>query len=225
MKKIVLFFVIFLVSVLKAQTTITKVLKDFKTLKVYNGIDVELIKSDKQEITISGEKAEKVKLREENDVLKISLRFPETMADGNVKVAVYFTKPILIIDGNEGSYIIGKDIDQPILDVKAQEGAYINLSTKTKDLTVKTTSGGVVKLTGSTENQTVKSDLASTYHGYNLEVENVSYVKAGSGAKAEVHSGNTLDAKVTFGGTILYKGQPEIIKEKRVIGGSIESRN
>lgn len=226
MRKI-LFFKLFLFSfIVFSQTTISRKLNDFDILKVYNGIDIELVKSEKQELFISGEKSDKVKIKEKNGVLKIKLSFPETIADGKVKVILYFNKPISIIDANEGVSITSKEeINQNHIEIKAQEGAFINLDVHTKHLTVKASSGGIIKLLGNTKNQTAKLDLGATYHGFDLKVENMSTIHAGSGAKAEVDTGETLKAKVSFGGTILYKGQPEFIEEKKVIGGTIEDRN
>jgi len=54
-----------------AQNKITKDLGSFKTLKVYNGIDVKLVKSDKTYAVITGEKSAKVRFKADNDRLKI----------------------------------------------------------------------------------------------------------------------------------------------------------
>ena len=50
-------------------------------------------------------------------------------------------------------------------------------------------------------------------------------IKAGTGSKAEVNAGETLFAKVSFGGSILYKGDPEVIKNKKTAGGIIKQMN
>jgi SHS2 domain-containing protein len=224
MKRLI-YIPILLVSFLCSAQRIARTVKDFKNLKVYNGIDIELIQSDKQELIITGEKAEKVKVKESGKTLKIMLRLPETTADGKVKVVLYFNKDISVIDANEGVTLTCKSIKQGHIEVKAQEGAFVNMVVETKYLLVKGSSGGVVKLTGTTKNEDVKLDLGATYHGYKLETENVTNVKAGSGSKAEILAGDSLKAKVTFGGTILYKGNPEFFSEKKVIGGTIEDRN
>lgn len=224
MKRLI-YIPILLFSFLCSAQRIARTVKDFKNLKVYNGIDIELIQSDKQELIITGEKAEKVKVKESGKTLKIMLRLPETTADGKVKVVLYFNKDISVIDANEGVTLTCKSIKQGHIEVKAQEGAFVNMVVETKYLLVKGSSGGVVKLTGTTKNEDVKLDLGATYHGYKLETENVTNVKAGSGSKAEILAGDSLKAKVTFGGTILYKGNPEFFSEKKVIGGTIEDRN
>lgn len=225
MKQILFLKLCFFSIITFAQTTVTKQLNDFEILKVYNGIEIELIKSEKQEIIVTGEKADKVRIKQQGKKLKVSLRFPETTADGKVKAILYFNKDINVIDANEGVTLTCKELNQNHVEIKAQEGAFMNLVVNTKHLTVKSSSGGVIKLSGEAKNQTVKLDLGATYHGYNLKVENISRVSAGSGAKAEVDSGETLNARVSFGGTILYKGKPEVLEEKKVIGGTIERSN
>ena len=208
--------------ILFAQTTITKVLGDFDKLKIYNGIELELIKSEEQKLEITGEKAEKVKVKNNNGILKITLKFPDLSADGKVSIKLYYNKEIKVIDGNEGATITGKDIDQAQLEVKSQERAFINLVIKTKHLKVKSSSGGIIKLTGSSKNQDIDVDLYGIYHGYGLTVSDNTSIRAGSGAKAEVNAGETLNAKVSFGGSIFYKGNPEVIKDKKVAGGIIK---
>jgi len=218
--------ILFLLSIsLHSQTTITKTLGDYSILKVYNGIELELIKSDKQELIITGEKSEKVKVKNVNNTLKIYLKFPETLANGKVKVVLYYSKTINTIDANEGATITAKNFKQSQLEVKTQEGALINMVIETKHLTVKSVSAGVVKLTGTTKNQSVEVSDSGVYHGYNLKATDASIIRAAIGGKAEVHVGETLDAKIRFGGTIFYKGKPEVLKTKKVLGGTIEAKN
>ena len=114
---------------------------------------------------------------------------------------------------------------QQQIEIKAQEGAFINMVVNVKHLKVKTSSGAVIKLSGTTKNQTVEANLGGMYHGYKIDVSDLNYVRAGSGSKVEVQSGETLDAKVSFGGSIFYKGTPEVFKDKKVIGGVIEQRS
>lgn len=210
---------------LASSQTITKKLGLFTTIKVYNGIDLELIKSNETKIIITGEKAEKVNLKNKNNTLKVSLRFPETTADGKVKITLYYESLLEVIDANEGAIITGRGIKQPQIEIKAQEGAFINMVVNVKHLKVKSSSGAVIKLSGTTKNQTVDANLGGMYHGYKLIVSDFNYIRAGSGSKVEIQSGETLDAKVSFGGSIFYKGTPEVFKDKKVIGGVIEQRS
>ncbi len=229
MKKITFICVILLSYVTVAQTTITKNLGDYSTLKVYNGIEVELIKSNDQKLEVTGEKSELVKIKNVNNTLKISLPFSikpaENSAEGKIFVKIFYNKNIALIDGNEGATITGKDFNQDKVAVNAQERAFITLSTTANYISVRSSSGGIIKLSGTAKNQDVDVDLYGIYHGYNMNVSGNSTVKAGTGAKAEVLAGEVLNAKVSFGGSIFYKGNPEVVKDKKVIGGIIQKRN
>lgn len=230
MMKRTIFLIAIIVSLpLVSQTKISKNLGDYSELKVYNGIEVELIKSDKQALEITGDKSERVKVKNVDNTLKLTMKFSikpsENAAEGKVLIKLFYNKKIDIIDANEGATITGKDFNQEILEVNSQERAFINLTSSVKTLKVRTSSGGIVKLSGTVENQEVDVDLYGTYHGFNMKVTGNSTVKAGTGAKAEILAGSTLNAKVSFGGSIFYKGNPKVIKDKKVIGGIIQKRN
>jgi len=225
MKKLLTLVSLFTIFSIYSQDTIKKAVGDFTTLKVYNGIGVELIKSDKQEIVITGEKAQKVNVKTTRNILKLYLPFPESLANGKVKIILYYSKDIDIIDANEGASITAKEFKQSKVEIKTQEMAFINMVLEVQYLTIKAVTGGVIKLTGSTKNQTIEVNNSGVYRGYNLKVENTTYIRAALGGKGEVNSGETLDAKVSFGGTIFYKGTPEVLKTKKVLGGIIEVKN
>jgi len=225
MKKHILITFLVLNNMLFSQTTVTKKLGDFYKIKVYNGINIELIRSQEHKIEVTGEKSQKIKIKNTNGILKISLKFPDLLADGKVNVKLYYNEDIQVIDGNEGSIITGKSINQSHVEVKAQEGAFIELDIKTKHLKVKSSTGGIIKLSGSSKSQEIDLDLYGVYHGYDLIVSDNTTVNAGTGSKAEVKVGETLNVKVSFGGSVFYKGSPEVIENKKVAGGIIKQMN
>ena len=229
MKKIICFCAIMLPYIIASQTTVTKNLGDYSILKVYNGIEVELIKSEDQKLEITGEESEMVKIKNVNNTLKLSLPFSlkpkNNSAEGKILIKLYYNKNIEIVDANEGATITGKNFYQEKVEVNAQERAFITLSMKANYLKVRTSSGGIVRLVGTADNQEVDVDLYGIYNGFNMQVKGNSTVKAGTGAKAEIITDQVLNAKVSFGGSIFYKGNPKVIKNKTVIGGIIQKRN
>ena len=228
MKKTLLILIISLTHSIHSQTVVKKTLGDYSILKVYNGIEVLLLQSKEQKIEIKGEKSEKVKIKNVNGVLKLSLPFslkPENnYGKGKVFITLYYNSNIDVIDANEGSIITGKEFHQEKLKVNSQERAFIDLTLKVTHLNIRASSGGVIKLTGSSESQTVNIDLYGVYNGFGLNVTGNTNVFSGTGAKAEISAGKTLSAKVNFGGSIFYKGSPEVQKNKKVIGGIIQRR-
>jgi hypothetical protein len=224
-------FILFLITsfFLQSQTTVTKGIGDFSTLKVYNGIEVQLIPSKEQKIEITGKKSERMKVKQVNNTLKFTLPFSlkadENSAEGEVIVKLFYNKPIRTIDANEGSIIAGSELNQTTVELKTQERALINLVINVDHAIIKASSGGVIKLTGNTKTQEVDADLYGEYFGYGLETSQTSTVRAGSGAKVEISAGTKLNAKVTFGGSIFYKGNPEVVKNKKVVGGLIQKKD
>ncbi|GGG93328.1 hypothetical protein GCM10011416_08040 [Polaribacter pacificus] len=219
-----IFFLLLTVNVF-SQTTVSKQLSDFSTLKTYSGIDVELIKSPEQKIVITGDMAENVKIKNVQQTLRISFPFFKTPSKSKVKVTIYYNKEIKVIDANEGSSITAQNFEQTTVTIKTQEGAYINMTIAVKNLTVKAVSEGIIKLTGTSKNSSIEASTGGAFHGFELKNSNVCKVSAGLGGKAEVYSLETLEAKVSFGGSIFYKGTPEDLKTKKVLGGSIEPKN
>tara|TARA_B110000003_G_scaffold2694_1_gene2890 strand:- start:30080 stop:30757 length:678 start_codon:yes stop_codon:yes gene_type:complete len=225
MKNYILLFLLIVSNQIFSQKTISHNLGDFYKIKVYRGIHVEIIKSKEQKIEIQGDKADKVKIKNKDGVLKISLKLSNLFSEGQANVKLYFNKDIFVIDGNEGSLITGKNINQTHIEIKAQEKAFINLVIQTKFLKVKAISGGIIKLTGKSKNQEIDLDLYGVYHGYGLSIVDNTTISVGTGAKAELKAGETLNAKVSFGGSIFYKGSPAIINDKKVAGGIIKQMN
>ena len=212
-------------SILFAQEPITKNLGDFNTLKVFNGLVVELHKSSDAKIEITGSKSENVVVKNSNGILKIRLKFPESFMVEDVKVKLFYSDEIDVIDANEGAEIIAiETFNQQHLEVKVQEGAKINMPVEVKYLTVKAVSGGIIKLEGATKNQTIEATTGAIYKAYDLNCKET-FVTAASGARVQVRTSEVLDAKVRFGGTIYYKGTPEVLKTKKIIGGTIKQKN
>ncbi|MDA9584686.1 DUF2807 domain-containing protein [Flavobacteriaceae bacterium] len=225
MKNYTLLFIILINTSLFAQSTKTTSLGDFYKIKIFSGIKLELIKDKENKLEITDNETDRVRCKNNNGVLKISLKFPDNLSAKETKVKLYYKQDILVIDVNEGSTITGNGIYQTNLEVKAQEGATIQLNINTKHLKVKSVTGSIINLTGKTKNQEIEVDLYGVYHGYGIETIGNTIVKSGIGSKAEIKTGETLNAKVSFGGSVLYKGTPEVKQTKKVAGGIIKQMN
>lgn len=212
-------------SISFAQGTISKNLGDFNTLKVFNGLTVELQKSKESKVEISGAKSDHVTVKNSDGVLKIRLKFPEGFTSEDLRIILFYNENIDVLDANEGATILSDEtIKQQHLEVRTQEGAKISVAVATRHLTVKAVSGGIIDLSGVTENQNIEATTGGIYEGYNLKCKQT-IVVAASGARTEVNASEILDAKVRFGGTIHYRGNPEVLKTKKIIGGVIKDRN
>jgi len=202
----------------------TQNLGDFTELKVFNGLAVEIERANEAKIEISGEKTDDVAIKNVNGKLKLSLKFPESFNPDKVKIKVFYNQDLLVLDANEGGAIFSDEaIDQVNLTIKTQEGAYIHAPVDVKYLTIKAVTGASIKVRGKAVNQEVEVTTGGVYEAYDLITEYADVVSA-SGGNAEVNVSNLLDAKVRFGGNIYYKGNPEKVNSKKIIGGRIVNK-
>ena len=219
MKK--LYFILLLVCTqIFAQTPITKTLGEFSELKVYDLINVSLIKSDQNKIVISGEHAQDVRIVQKNNTLKIRMKLDKMFNGEDTNVKLYYTS-VDKVDANEGAIIIAKDpIKQYELELKTQEGGQISAQVNTKLLIVKSVTGGVVNTVGNTEKQQLNIRTGGQYNGSKTEAQHTSlFIKAGGVAK--VNTVKVLDVKIFSGGDVLIYGTPKQLKQNKLFGGRI----
>lgn len=224
MRKIVALFL--MVSTIGfSQEVLTKELGSFKELKVFSGLTVQLEKSDSSRIEITGKKREEVVVKNINGRLKLSMRFPETFNAYEADIKLYYSETLLMVDANEGS-IIGSEnpIKQKSIELRVQEGAVINTQLEVNYLIGKAVSGGHLILEGTLESQDLELTTGGFFKGYNL-TSNQTYITSSSGAIAQIFVKEMLDVKVSLGGTVYYKGEPTDVISKKIIGGSIKSKD
>ncbi|MBL4745603.1 MAG: DUF2807 domain-containing protein [Flavobacteriaceae bacterium] len=210
-------------AVLFAQEPSIKKLGDFSSIKVFNGLTVNLIAAKKASIQLFGEKADDVVFKNNNGLLKISMKFPDTFNAKDVSVTVFYTKDLHTIDANEGSIVQSSDVLKgQNIELRVQEGAHINLDIKAKYLTLKAISGGILTLDGETTNQRIEVTTGGVYEGYHLTSVHTDIV-CSTGGRAGIHVTEDLDANVRFGGTVTYKGSPSSIQKTKFLGGRIKA--
>ena len=87
-----------------SQRIVNKSVGDFNELKVYDLIEVNLIKSDENKVLVKGDNVDDIQIINKNGVLKIKMELDKKFHGENTFVEVYF-KNIDLIDGNEGARI------------------------------------------------------------------------------------------------------------------------
>ncbi|MDO7172125.1 head GIN domain-containing protein [Mariniflexile sp. AS56] len=221
MKKIILFVAILISGVAMAQKTIEKSIGEFKELKVYDLIEVELIKSNENKVIISGQNNENVVINNKNGTLKIKMNLEEIFDGNNTKVTLYYTV-LDIIDVNEGSKVFAKEtIKQFEIDLRAQEGASIDVALDVNYTIVKAITGGKVKATGTSQSQKVALFTGGIFRGDTLETTKTD-VSINAGGEAYVKASKLVDVKVRAGGDVFIYGNPETVNESTVLGGRIK---
>lgn len=221
-----LFFIIVLCLSITAtsQNIITKDIGEFSIIKVFDLIEVKLIKSTENKVEISGRNTKDVSIINKNGILKIRMALNESFDGSDTYVKVYFTN-LDTIDANEGAFISSEDVfEQFDLSLKTQEGAQIKLQTDVKYLDVKAVTGGEVEISGQVDKQIININTGGIYDGKNVESQN-SEVSIKAGGEAHIKAIETLDIKIRAGGEVIVYGKPKQVFESKALGGTIKYRD
>lgn len=221
MKRLITVLTILISTATFAQKSIEKTIGEFTELKVYDLIEVELIKSDQNKIIITGKNNTDVLVNNKNGTLKIKMKLEEAFDGDDTRVTLYYTA-FDVIDVNEGAYVHSKEvIKQFEVGLNAQEGAKIKVNLDVNYLNVRSVTGANVRATGIAKHQDVSIFTGGVYAGKNLKSEftDVSIRIAG---EAHVNASTLVNAKVRAGGDITIYGNPERVDESKVLGGRIK---
>jgi hypothetical protein len=196
-------------------------LKSFDKVKVYKGLEVNLIPSHEQKIVITGEKASEVYLKNKKGNLIITLNLKSIFDSKSLQIDLYYTELLLELEAFQGATIRSSHIlEQAQLQLGVQEDAHIELEIVLDYLKIKALTGGSLDLTGTIKAQNCKFSTGATYQAFNLKSEQTNIVVS-SGAVANIYTDVVLDAKATFGGVVNYKGSPSSLLSKKSMGGQI----
>jgi hypothetical protein len=224
MKCIFTIFSILITSVIMAQNVIEKNVGDFKELKVYDLIQVELIKSDTNKIVITGANTENVLVNNKNGTLKIKMEIAKIYDGNDTKVKLYYTT-IDVLDANEGSKITSQEeIKQFEIDLKAQEGGIININVNVNYVNAKAVTGGIIEVTGTTKKESISLLTGGVFKGEKLLSEN-SDVSIYAAGEAAINASKVVDIKIRAGGDVFIYGKPETINENKALGGRVKRMN
>ena len=212
--------VFFVCAQVFSQDSVTKTLGEFSELKVYDLINIELIKSEEDKITISGDNKNDVSVIQKNNKLKIRMKLDKMFNGKNTNVKLYYTS-VDEIDANEGANVrVNGKIKQYEIILRAQEGAKITATVDTKLLSVKSVTGGVVTTTGQTSKLDLSLQTGGVYEGSKTITQNSSlFIKAGG--EASVNTINVLNVKIFSGGDVFVYGTPKQLKQNKLFGGRI----
>lgn len=224
MKRLLAIALVVMTSTLVAQNPKERGVGDFTEVKVFDLIEVNLIKSDKNKVEITGEDTEDVEVINKDGKLKIRMKFDRSFDGSKTFVAVYYTK-LDIIDGNEGAFITANElITQDFIELRAQEGARLKIGLDVTDVTIRAVTGGIIETRGKAISQNITLNTGGIYEGQSFETQNTS-VNIKAAGEADVHASKIVDAKVLAGGDVFIYGNPDHIKEKTTLGGRVKRMN
>lgn len=220
MKKLFLIAALFMATFVSAQ--VSKDLGSFTAVRVFDQIDVMLIKSSENRIEIKGSRANDVEVVTKNDELKIRMKFSKLLQGEDISVTLYYKGNINKVEASEGARVASNDtFSGTAFELNAKEGAEIKLNLDVKNLDSKANSGGILDITGKADNHDITITSGGIFHGREL-ITSQTEVSINAGGEAEVNATEYVDAKTRAGGDIDIYGNPGQVDQKTVIGGNID---
>jgi formylmethanofuran dehydrogenase subunit D len=222
-QKIVFFIVLLLGlnSAISQDEKISKSLDKFTEVKAFDGLSVNLIKSNENKAIITGANTAKVAIVNNEGVLKLRMEVGKIFSGYRTFVDLYYTEKLLVIDVNEDARIASEDIfKQDVLELKAQEGGEVNIKAEVEQMLIKSVTGGIIKTSGLSNVQDVAINTGGIYEGKAFKTKFCT-VNVNAGSRAEINAVDYVKATVKAGGEVLVYGNPAKMEEKTVFGGKI----
>jgi hypothetical protein len=221
MKKILLVAFIGLSQFVSAQ--VTKNLGDFSTIRVFDKINVTLVKASENKIVITGSRAEDVEVVTKNNDLKVRMKLSKLLSGEDVSATVYY-KDIDQVEASEGSFVGSADtFKSTAFAVNAKEGSTIKLTIDVSKLSSKANSGGILQIDGKATNHDIDITSGGIFKGKSLKTSQTA-ITISAGGEADVYASDFVDAKTRAGGDINVYGNPKQVNKKTTAGGTINIR-
>jgi hypothetical protein len=214
------FFALMLATfTLGAQTT--KDPGDFKSLKVFDKIQTEIIPSDANRVEISGNRSSDVEVVNNNGQLKIRMALKKMFDGDDILVKVYF-RQLNAIDASEGSYVgCAEPIKQDFISLNAKEGAQIKLQLAVDKAELRSVTGGMLKLSGTADVVDARLGTGGILEAEKLETRQTD-IDIKAGGDASVFATQYVNATVKGGGHVDVYGNPNQVNQKTALGGSVK---
>ena len=220
MKTKILIAALIISQSLFSQNDNSRKIGDFKILKVYDLINIELIRAEENYAEITGQHSNKVVVKNKNGELKVRMGIERRFRGANTKVKIFYNN-IDKIYVHEGAFVFSKDtIKQRSLYVKADEGAKVSLGVSITDFSTNTASGAIINVEGDVALHRAKVNTGGELQASKLITEETE-VFLTTGAVADVFAKEELSISVRAGGVVNIHSKTKKITESKLVGGTI----
>ena len=219
MKKI-LYIILFITIPLFSQVKIDRDLGEFSKVAVYDGINLELIKSEENKVEITGNNTKFVVVKNKNGDLKIRLNLEKRFSGDRTKVTLFY-KTLYSVISHEGSNVFSKDtLKQADLNVKANSGSTQNFLINLNTLNTTAATGANINLSGKAEYHDTTASTGGEINAEKLTTTET-YASSTTGGVLNVSATKELEANSKFGGIINVHEKTDKITESISVGGVV----
>lgn len=199
-------------------------LAPFEMIKLLGYFKVALIASEQERIEVKcfGIDPEKISISQQNRTLKVSTLRPFINDDVEVSIKIYY-RTLTALVAEAGAQVESDDV------IKTEEfylnggsGSEVFLEFATEKLEVQAGEGAHLTLKGSTNELRAGANTGGIFDGHRLESK-TARLRAGTGGEVSANVSDSLDAKANTGGIIRYRGDPQEVAVRTILGGEIKA--
>lgn len=227
----------------------TRNVGEFSALNISTGVKVVYKQDSKNSVKViaDADKLENIITKVENGTLKIyidnkgknNLRFKnlsinvsapnlnslKASSGAELTIVDGLTEDNFSVDTSSGSSLSGKLNIKDAISINASSGSGVKINLSTQKINVKNSSGAEVILKGVANEANFDVSSGATFDGANFKT-NTTIVESTSGSSATVNVNDKMKVRASSGGSVRYKGNPEIESNiSKVSGGSLKQIN
>ena len=219
MKNTIYILLLFTITTL-SQVKIDRDLGEFSKVAVYDGINLELVKSEENKVEITGKNTSFVVVKNKNGDLKIRLNWERRFSGDRTKVTLYYETLYNIIS-HEGSNIFSKDtLKQADLNIKANSGSTQNFLINLNTLNTVAATGANINISGKVEYHDTTVSTGAEINAEKLRTTET-YATSTTGGLLNVSATKELEANSKLGGIINVHEKTDKITESISVGGVV----
>ncbi|MDM9632518.1 head GIN domain-containing protein [Robiginitalea aurantiaca] len=220
MRTLLTLFLALCATGIMAQGIVDREVGDFHEIKVYDLIEVNLIKSDENRILIKGKNTQDINFVNKDGVLKLKMPLEKKFQGEDTFIEVYYTD-IRVIDANEGARIIGNELFvQDRIELRAQEGSEIEIGLQVQDAKIRAVTGGIINASGIATNQVIVLNTGGVFEGRNLKTDYTN-IRVSAGGEAELFAAEEVEVQIRAGGDVRIYGDPQRVNKDVMMGGRV----
>ena len=209
-----------------AQESETRSVGKFSGVKVMEGIDVRLIKGEKESVRVEvdGLPLNSIITEVSGSYLEIHRSSNSSRYRGSAKVYVTYVKVENLSASSAGAIYSENTITADNMDISASSAGSIEITIEARNADVSASSAGEVELQGKADRINFSAKSAGQIDAYDLSARRVN-ADASSAGSIKLAVEDDLVAHASSGGSIRYHGNPTKSNTNSSSGGSVKKSN
>lgn len=203
-------------------TTEKRNVANFDKVTVSQGLECEIIYSDKLEVTVEADDnlVNGIHTTVENGTLEISSEYDNYINVVSKRIIVHMPK-IVSLESTSGSTLkSGSILKSDDITLKSSSGSSLEVEVEADKVTLETSSGSEQTVIGKALKVYSASSSGSTIDADELLANEV-FAQSTSGSSTSVNAAVLLDGKASSGSSISYSNSPKEVRKEESSGGSV----